>query len=692
MITASGILFVSPDNKILLLKRSGEGDHAKEWCTPGGKLEEGEDAEQAALREFSEECGMSYDGTLSEIFHTQDQVVDYTTFLAHVEEFTPKLDHEHTAFMWCALDDVPNKLHPAVRAMLEQDAVKGAILGDEVKADSDFKEGDHPRAENGQFGGSSSATKSTKVSIQKVHSDIRGLIGEASSKYIPSQQIDRTTYDLKDYGGFYGIMSAKHAEEISDHLKSEGYKVDDSMIDRGLIKIAKVKPNKDETRADAAEVITETDIAKRIRDKELTSPQKFSNVSLFALRISGTGVSYRSKLNEYVNRLPENYLSEEFLERCNGLPVIWIHPDKEKLDSESFGERVIGTICLPYIEGNEVWGIAKIWDDDAAQNMRSEQLSTSPGVVFQAGTNSKVPLKDGTHVLVEGKPSLLDHLAIVENGVWDKGGAPSGVLLQTAHAEMAEASRQDSADPICSTKGETTMAEINAAPAASAETEILSLLKTIAAGQADITARLEVLEAGKEGEEKADEGNLPAPILNPAPVKAPEVVEKPAIVADDGSKARLDAVESELAQLKANSARQDNAEEAAKFAAAQGRADAVEQAYGDNAPRPLQGDTEISYRQRLLSRQINRSSRWNGKAAEVAKITDGGMLAVIEEQVYADSMKAAVQCVGLEGDALMPYKVNTGTGHEVIQFRGKQSFVTGFAPPKMVSKINRKAA
>src|ERR1019366_7586675 len=161
MINASGILFVTPDNKILLLKRSGDSSHPKEWCFPGGHVEEGETPEQAALREFSEECGSSYDGELTQLYHTQDASIDFTTYLAHVEEFAPTLNAEHTAFMWCDLDDLPNKLHPAVRAMLEQDAVKGAILGDEVIADAEFKEGDHPRAENGQFGsgGNKSAEK-----------------------------------------------------------------------------------------------------------------------------------------------------------------------------------------------------------------------------------------------------------------------------------------------------------------------------------------------------------------------------------------------------------------------------------------------------------------------------------------------------------------------------------------------------
>lgn len=585
MIKAAGILFISPENEILLLKRSASGDHVGEWCLPGGKIESGETPDQAARRELQEECQHNFDGELFPIFHTEDANVAYTTFCANSEIFTPTLDHEHTGFIWCAIDDVPENLHPGVKALFASDAVSSKFTGEEVKADS-------------------------------------------------------------------------------------------------------------------SEIITEMDIAKKIRDGELTSPQQYKNISIFALRITGTGVSYRSKLDEYVNRLPENYLSQEFLERCNGLPVIWKHPDSQRLDSESFAERIVGTICLPYIEGNEVWGIAKIWDESAAQNMQEVQLSTSPGVVFDAGTNVQIQLKDGKHILIEGKPSLIDHVAVCENGVWDKGGEPSGVLLETANVEMTEASRADSADSQGSSiKGESTMAdEVTTSPAQSAESEMLSLLKVIAEKQTGIEKRLEALEAAEEAElanaVKADEmnPNAPATMLNvdgkADAVESPAAtVEAPAYVAD---KARMDALEAEIKKLSANAARQDNAEEAKEFAEAQKRADDADQCYGDSAPRPLMGETVLAYRQRLLARHLPRSARWAGKS--VSAISDAATLSVIEDQVYADSMEAARKCVGMPSGQLRAVKVQTGTGHDVTEFIGKDSFVKNFAAPAINGKFNRKAA
>ena len=190
--------------------------------------------------------------------------------------------------------------------------------------------------------------------------------------------------------------------------------------------------------------MTELGVAESIRDGALTSPQQYENIWLFDIRISGTGTSYRKALDEYVYRAPENYLSDEFLARCNGLPVIIQHPPTDVLNSKEFAQRVIGTVLLPYIKGDEVWGIAKIYDDMAAKEMCETQLSTSPAVLFRdIDVNTKLTMEDGSLLLIEGKPSLLDHIAICGVGVWDKGGDPTGVI-----SVDAEEVRTDSVDPV----------------------------------------------------------------------------------------------------------------------------------------------------------------------------------------------------------------------------------------------------
>lgn len=201
----------------------------------------------------------------------------------------------------------------------------------------------------------------------------------------------------------------------------------------------------------------ELGIARMIASGSVTSPQRYHNVTLWAMRITGTGVSYRRPVfdvdaegivvldadgkpsllreEEFPWRDPAIYLNEEFLARCNGLPVIWKHPKGATLDSKEYERRNVGTIFLPFIRGDEVWGVAKVFDDDANEALAAgavdgKDWSTSPAVVLSDPNNPsyKFRLEDGSLLLVEGKPSLLDHLAICERGVWDKGGEPAGII------------------------------------------------------------------------------------------------------------------------------------------------------------------------------------------------------------------------------------------------------------------------
>lgn len=202
--------------------------------------------------------------------------------------------------------------------------------------------------------------------------------------------------------------------------------------------------------------MTETDVARALAQGEMASPAHFVNSWYFRVRISGTGYAYRPALNEYVERLPEHYCTPEFLDRAAGLPVVWLHPDGQVLDSKSFGRQVVGTIVLPYIGGpdgedptsQEVWGIARIIDEGAAREMSAKQLSTSPAVVLSPNGSEKEPMEDGRHLLVEGKPFLVDHLAICAQGVWDKLDAPSGIdnvnlRADSAHDRGAEAMAEE---------------------------------------------------------------------------------------------------------------------------------------------------------------------------------------------------------------------------------------------------------
>lgn len=330
MIRAAGILFLV-GNTALFLRRGNGSDHPNEWCCPGGRIEDGETAAQAAVRETLEEAGFEVsEADLRPWTRTAQPAsaglpaiegqpvaepddVDFTTFVVRLtEQFTPVLDlNEHDGYCWAPVGGAPQPLHPGVAVALSR-------------------------------------------------------------------------LDMDELG-----------------------------------------------------------VARAMAVGQLTSPQRYENVWLFAIRITGTGISYRHARKEFVWRDPSVYINDEFLARCNGLAVIWEHPEKSLLNDKEFSNRVIGSIMLPYLRDDkpdEVWGIAKVYDEDAAREMRDNVLSTSPAVNFADPTeNDRIKLEDGKIMLIEGKPSLLDHIAICAAGVWDKGGDPTGVEAVADELALADA-------------------------------------------------------------------------------------------------------------------------------------------------------------------------------------------------------------------------------------------------------------
>lgn len=180
--------------------------------------------------------------------------------------------------------------------------------------------------------------------------------------------------------------------------------------------------------------LSDHETAEAIRDGKLKSPQKYGDFWLFALRVTGTGVAYRDSIDEYAIRDPKAWLSDEFVTRCNGLAVVDGHPPGRGVDTEWYREHAIGNVVLPYISGDEVWGVAKIFDAKAAEEMQSSKTSTSPGVKPPEDSIA-TETKDGTKVLAEDLPLVLDHLAICPAGVWDKNGPPEGVRLDSRKAD-----------------------------------------------------------------------------------------------------------------------------------------------------------------------------------------------------------------------------------------------------------------
>jgi len=127
----SGIIFITEGGKVLFLKRSAQGDHEGEWDFPGGKLEDGETPQNAAIRECKEEVGHKVKGDLVEVNRTITTVegddqnatseVDFITYTNLIDyEFIPLLNDEHTEFLWATLDALPSPLHPGVEVTLNK--------------------------------------------------------------------------------------------------------------------------------------------------------------------------------------------------------------------------------------------------------------------------------------------------------------------------------------------------------------------------------------------------------------------------------------------------------------------------------------------------------------------------------------------------------------------------------------------
>ena len=405
----------------------------------------------------------------------------------------------------------------------------------------------------------------------------------------------------------------------------------------------------------AQQALNETEVAALIADGTLSSPQFFINMWMFAIRVTGTGVTWRSADQQMAFRNPDDYLTPEFLQRVAGVPLIWLHPEKNKLDSDEFAKRVIGTLTNSWVADNgEVWAIARVYDAEAAEIMATRQLSTSPTVTYSEAQDSIIKI-DGQPLLVEGSPVLLDHVAICEQGVWDKLLAPTGVKSDSIPNE-AEKMDEEKFVELFNKCMDARMAK--------ADSEA-----------ADLKAKADAEEAAKK--EKAD---AEAKEAEEAKAKADAEEKAAKEKADAEAKAKADAEEAErMAKEKADSElRQQIAdlrsriptelsdEERNEVADAQVKADSVFSCFGKRAPVPLSGEKPLAYRRRLMIQLQEHSPDF--KAVDLSSIADSALLGFAEKQIYADAQKSASLSVG--PGMLREIKRADATGRQISTFEG----------------------
>lgn len=400
------------------------------------------------------------------------------------------------------------------------------------------------------------------------------------------------------------------------------------------------------------QAVHELDVAKGIQSGELPSPQQYENVWLFGIRVTGTGTSFRPANSEFVYRPPEDFLTEDFVQRCNGLPIVFEHPAGKVLDTDEYRERAIGSVILPWIAGDEVRGIARIYDADAAILMQTSHVSTSPAVVFRdASVNENIDLGDGVSLLIEGKPSYLDHLAICEEGVWDKGGEPNGIQL-TEEADMADEMVPAWADAL-SKRFDEVCNRIDALEKGRADGDFDKLEhKLEEKGKSKESAEKIAGAAGekkfgKEGmEKKSEEGKEKAERKDESEAAGRKEIE--AAKEKENREERVDSLVASNAQLKqviaemqANLSRVmtplSNADRDA-LAVAQSRADSLAQMFGDSVTPPLHGETPIQYRKRLAAKFQQHST-----AVKDIKLDslEPSAFDLIEDRIYADALTVA---------------------------------------------------
>lgn len=105
--------YIEIDSQLLLLQRASNKVEPGKWGVPGGKLEKGETPEQAAVRELSEETGISVESSSQVRYvgalYIRKPTVDYVyhLFKVQVEQMPAiSLSNEHENYKWASLKDL----------------------------------------------------------------------------------------------------------------------------------------------------------------------------------------------------------------------------------------------------------------------------------------------------------------------------------------------------------------------------------------------------------------------------------------------------------------------------------------------------------------------------------------------------------------------------------------------------------
>lgn len=338
-------------------------------------------------------------------------------------------------------------------------------------------------------------------------------------------------------------------------------------------------------------------IAEKMASGEIDQIVSTDTCLLVPMRITGTGITDRNikDVNGITIKYPcdrpaDIYLTDRFLQMCNGLPVAFYHPKKGEgftsLNFDNWREYVVGTIFHPYIKGQEVWGVAKIFDLSMLDAFRDGIMSTSP---FVTSTNE---IGDGVY---REKLEDINHVAIVPAGHWDTDqpaitankeiqmkedlmadkenpvAEPEKVDADVTQVNPAETVKKPDAEPVQAPAGDDQPAEdarfgkLESAVASLTEgmAAIKSSLDALVASDKEVHAGIEDPVVGEDEEKKAeavnaltemaDAAHAEVKIVKPVPMAKESVPEyKRRIIAHNV--ALVDPEYAGLAKVKADSA------------------------------------------------------------------------------------------------------------------------------------------